>query len=157
MRTCPICYQNFARPFTLRRHMEAKHPLAAPLPAERRRGFGDQCQTKYSHQMSGGGYKTPEEDDIDLSSDDGVAELPPRPKGYVNSPHGRRPRDIFDDDSDAGSENDVESDTQSDDDDDDGNDSDAETIQTLILQSMSSFNSSITRPKDVPMMKKEKK
>ena len=76
--------------------------------------------------MSGGGYKTPEEDDIDLSSDDGVAELPPRPKGYVNSPNGRRPRDIFDDDSDAGSKNDVESDTQSDDDDDE-NDSDAES------------------------------
>ena len=79
--------------------------------------------------MSGGAYKTPEEDDIDLSSDDGIAELPPRPKGYVNSPNGRRPRDIFDDDSDAGSENDIESDTQSDDadDDDDGNDSDAES------------------------------
>ena len=55
---------------------------------------------------------------MEQSSDDGVAEMPPRPRRYINSANGRRSRDIFDDDSDAGSENDIESDTQSDDDDD---------------------------------------
>ena len=114
MRTCSLCNISFARPYHLRRHMETKHPLASPLPLERRRGSGKQCQTKYTDKQFGKGY-TPSEDEMDQSSDDGVPELPPRPKGYVNSPNGRRRRDIFDDDSDAGSENDVESDKQSDD------------------------------------------
>ena len=86
MRTCSICDLTFARPFTLRRHMEAKHPLAAPLPVERRRGFGNQCQTKYTNKQFGKGYTFTEGES-----------------------------DIFDDDSYVGSKNDTESDTQSDD------------------------------------------
>ena len=52
---------------------------------------------------------------MDQSSDDEEAELPPRTRGYINSPNGRRPKDIFDDDSVAWSENDAESYTHSDD------------------------------------------
>ena len=65
--------------------MEAKHPLSAPLPVERRRGFGNQCQTKYTNNQFGKGYTLTEGES-----------------------------DIFDDDSDVGSKNDTESDTQSD-------------------------------------------
>ena len=112
MRACSICDLTFARPYTLRRHMEAKHPLAVPLSVERRRGFDKQCQTKYTYQMSGKGYKRSEESDIDQSSDDEESEIAPR--GYVNSPNGRRPRDIFDDsdsDSKSGDDDAVDSDT----------------------------------------------
>ena len=84
-------------------------------------GDENQSKAKYPYQMSGKGYEPTEEDDMDRSSDDGVAELPPRTRGYINSPNGRRPRTILDDDSDDCGENDGESDIES----DDGNESDA--------------------------------
>ena len=86
MRTCSICNRSFARPYHLRRHMETKHPLAAPLLLEKRRGVGKQCQTNYTGKQFGKGYTFTEGES-----------------------------DIFDDDSDVGSKNDTESDTQSDD------------------------------------------
>ena len=115
MRTCSICDLTFARPFTLRRHIEAKHPLAAPLPVERRRGFGNQCQTKYTSKQFGKGYSPVKDDDMDRSSEDEDVDLPSTRRRYGNSPNGRQSPDISDDDSGEDRENDTETDTQSDD------------------------------------------
>ena len=116
MRTCPICDLAFSKPYNLRRHMATIHPSAAPLPLDRQRRFGSRCQTKYTYQMSGKGYKRSEEDDMDQSSDDEESNIVPR--GYINSPNGRRSRDIFDD---------SDSNIKSSDDDADDSDTDTES------------------------------
>ena len=73
-------------------------------------GDENHSKAKYTDKQFGAGYKPSKDDDMDRSSDGEETVLPPRPRGYVNSPNGRRPRDIFDDDR----ENDGESDKQSD-------------------------------------------
>ena len=67
--------------------METMHPSAVPLPLERERRSGNQCQTKNDYKMVGTGYKSSEEED----------EMD------------QRPRDIYD-----GSESDTQSDDEDD-------------------------------------------
>ena len=89
--------------------MEAKHPLAAPLPVERRRGFGNQCQTKYTSKQFGKGY-TFTEGESDIFDDDSDISSKNDTESDTQSDDGES-----DMDSDVGSKNDTESDTQSDD------------------------------------------
>ena len=95
--------------------MRMAHSIGGESRCKSLLGSGIQYQTKFTDKQFGDGYKTSKKDDMDQSSDDGEAELPPRTRGYINSPNGRRPKDIFDDDSVAWSENDAGSDTQSED------------------------------------------
>ena len=103
--------------------MRTQHSVGGGCRPKSLLGDENHSKAKYTDKQFGAGYKPSKDDDMDRSSDGEETVLPPRPRGYVNSPNGRRPRDIFDDDSDDDGENAKESDTQS----DDGKDSDLES------------------------------
>ena len=96
--------------------------------------------------MVGKGYETSKDDDISQSSDDDQEKMSPTPKGFVNSPNGRRRRDIFDDDSHEANDDESvkqsdngESDTESengesDTDSDDGSDSNSDSSKYICFQ-----------------------
>ena len=69
--------------------MRMAHSIGGESRCKSLLGSGIQYQTKFTDKQFGDGYKTSEKDDMDQSSDDGVAKLPPRPRGYINSPNGR--------------------------------------------------------------------